>query len=397
MSEAQEQPIPTKPEIFPSEEVNSEKSQKPIGEDKAIGKKSLEKERKKISKGKIARALLSAAALTSVMESTMFIPGDTSEQQRYPAIVRELSQQDLEQRVETLYQIQIVSPKEMPEIELKIEDNKTEKLKTLGWTRGDIGRLMMSLDKLPPHFYLPAPSLYQVNLPPPSTNPFNWPKEFVENQEQQFYEQFLEQTKKNLGENFSISREDFDKSVKLGYFAHQLGVYPAEFLLVDATKSQRSENWAAKCVCLGHLGTNTQSKIPFDHRVLKNESEQYRSSVVAHELTHRITNPDDRFFVDNLLESHPFEISDMKDFLKPNIERAREHLGQQDVFSLDYGSKNNLEFLAVGSEFYLQGEGKFREVYGVFIGEEKAEKFYAHMRDKMFRGTEYREYKKIKK
>lgn len=87
----------------------------------------------------------------------------------------------------------------------------------------------------------------------------------------------------------------------------------------------------------------------------------------------------------------------MQELLKPNVKKVPAHLGVYVSHYLDHGSEDPGEFLAVGSEFYLQGEKRFQEVYGVFIGEDKAGKLYDYMRNNMFRGTEYKDYQKINK
>lgn len=377
MSEAQEQPIPTKPEIFPSEGTSNVQSQRPI-EDKTNGKRSSEKQNKKFSKGKIGRALLSAAALTSVMESTMFIPGDTAEQQRYPAIVRELSQQDIETRVEQLYQINILSPQELPEIEIK-----NEMLKTHEWTKEDIVELTSSLDQLPSHFYLPAASLYRMKLS------HHFPKlTDVESEnliQQEEYQSTLESLKL-IGKE-PISREVFDRAREQGYLEVNLGIRTAEFLLVENLYDQ---NASGACFCLDPF---TKQRIAFPLSFFKDASELPRLSAIGHELVHRVARPEDEIFISRLLEL-PDNIS-MQEFLKPNVKQVPSQLGFYVRPYLIHASENPSEFLAVGSEFYIGGKGRFLEVYSQFIGEQKAGKFYDYMRDNIFKGTEYKNYQKI--
>lgn len=127
-------------------------------------------------------------------------------------------------------------------------------------------------------------------------------------------------------------------------------------------------------------------------------------SIVTHELIHRITKPEDIEFVSELLQLSQVDVS-IKQFSKKALLMKSPFLLSKgstaadtaiDMYRLNYGSQNSWEFLAVGGQFYLKGEEKFMEVYGVFIGEEKAAKFYTHMRDNIFKGTEYRDYQRIK-
>lgn len=395
MLETLRQPNLPKGEIFTSKEDSNVQSKKPIGEDITIGKKSLKKQRKGTRIEMYARSFLSSLALSSAVVSTMSIPRDTTPEEEMlrslPRIFREFSLQDLEKRVETLYQIQIVSPRELPEIEIN-----NEKFKTLEWTRGDIGRLMTDLDTLPPHFYFPIPSIFHVRLPPISSKPEDWSDVIWTEIEKQHYEQTRDILKKDLGEDFNISRADYDRTRGRGYFSHTLGFYPAEFMLVDPRELQESTRWKGWCLCSENGGQpNRQSKIPLDYRLFKDNDRLQEFITVAHEGIHRTTTPGDQEFVADLFRISVFEQEKMKELLKPNVEKAQERFGASVGLDLDYASKDSVEFLAVGGEFYLGGKDRFLEIYTEFIGQERAGQFYNYMRDNIFKGTEYKDYQKI--
>lgn len=379
MSESQEQPTPTRPEISSSPTAEAGKPNVD---------KSLQKSKKGTIKGKIARALLSATALASAIESTMFIPRDTMPREEvlltYPAI-RELSQHDLEQRVETLYQIQIVSPKELPEIEVY-----GKKVKTLEWTKQELAELMWSLDKLPPHFYFPAPKVVpNRGLEPSPTKPENFTTKEWEAREQRLYEQIRESLKKELGEDFVMSREDFEKARLQGYiYFNPKELSPVEFILVDKLETLSERRSIGLCDCFDN---NINQQVILSKTIFEGRLPQERLSKVTHELVHRITKPTDQTLVVDMLEL-PEGVSINK-FFETNLKDVDFYTRH----NIKYGSGAPLELIAVMGEFYIQGKERFLKVYEHFIGEQKAGKFYDYMRDNIFRGTEYKNYQKIVK
>jgi|SRR3989344_1834860 len=378
MSENQNLPNSTSPETKSSNSV--------IESGKINSRESLKRSNKSISKKQLAKRLIASA----VIAANMGIPADHSpvgtpvDEPR--GVTQELSLQDLEKRAETLYQIQIISPEELPEIDVSLEKGKESLLKTFEWAGEDIVGLTLAFDSLPPHFPSPSPLEYRLSLASLAGLP--------ESSIQLSYEVILDDLKKKLGEDFFLSREDYDRARERGYFSHTLGLSPKEFILVDPREFQDIPGWIGRCLC-GNRGPDDQQKILLDYRLFKYESRIEQVKTVAHELIHSIDTPDDHRFVADLLEVSLDEHEKMKKLLAPNIDRATERFGYDVRKNLIHASTNTNEFLSVGGEVYFEGKERFQEIYGVLIGEEKAERFYNHMRDNIFKGTEYKDYQKI--
>lgn len=390
MSEFQEQPNRSKPEIKSSKHT--------VAEGMTIDQKSSKESKKAVSKKQLAKRLFASAVIVAGMgiSADDVSKGSLIEEPR--GVTRELSLQDLEKRAETLYQINLIHPRELQEV---ISPDPValviSKYETAGWDKETISALMTSLEKLPPHFYLHSLQKKTITLSRPNlpegTSEENW----VERLEYH-YETMLNAIKTQaVLQESSISREEFDKALEKGVFIYEVNT-PLEFVLVEAS------NFEGECICQESFGIRDQ--VLFRRDIIENpRSKQLFLSTVTHELTHHVAKEEDNEFVRKLFYSGAMLDNVRKDpyrVLEPIVnpdgfEKIQKDFGLDVYNKLRYSSTNTNEFLAVGSEFYLQGEKRFQDVYGAFIGRGKAVKFYDYMRDNIFRGTEYRDYQKINK
>lgn len=396
MSETQEQSIPIKPEISPSSVAEA-------------GKPSVDKSLQKpkgIQKKQLAARLMASA----VIAANIGLKGDTiarglgGELVVTPTgVVRELSVQDLEERAESLYQIQIMSPDEFTEVDIGGKKVKTEK-----WTKEEIADLMRALDKLPPHFYLPGVKDIHVFLPSlsrgsgfgidPSKDIKQQEKQWeaIQKQiEQQNDEMDIAAIRVVLGKDFKISKKQLDEARRQGDFEKKIeGALPVEFIIPDVIPlNLRSGGkvinaYDAQCYC----GTSSANpKVLLRHN--------YSFSTIVHELTHRVSKPEDYKFASELLEVP--ESMDFNDFVYNNgVSHSKNFSALKDAGfnawvennNYYYGTRNANEYISVASESYIDGKENFLKIYSIFIGEEKANKLYDYMRDNIFRGTEYKDY-----
>jgi len=245
-----------------------------------------------------------------------------------PEIVQSLSVQDLERMAERLYQIQIVSPEEKKAIEL----SNGAIIETAEWNKEEITNFMRVLDKLPHNFYSPDPGGIPVNFIVSDIDPQNLNK----------------------------------------------GGMP----------------YGALCSC------RPNSKIPevvFTRKGFRNFYDM--SIIITHELTHRVSTSKDDKFMSQLL-GVPDNV-DFGEFSNDNFVNkidtlqlidALENAGfnkyaVQNMFR--YGLHNPDEFTSVASQFYIGGKENFLKLYGVYIGDEKAQRLYDYMKNKIFKGKEY--------
>lgn len=285
---------------------------------------------------------------------------------------------DLEKRIENSYQVQLISATE----ESGIRGNSAD-IKKVNWNKEGIAKLINSFDKLPSHFYLPAPDVYRVGLPLPHRDP-EWTDELYEYFEKDFYETVLKSMQKDLGEDFYISYEEFEEAHNIGILEKDTGkVVPASFYLVEGLPDSDELKTVGVCNC----NSNFPSNILLDNKTIDRYSDRDTLSLIVHELTHRISRNEDYQFITDLL-GVPSDVN-FEDFLAPNIEKLPKNVDSRTKLKHKYGTTNANEFISVASEFYIQGKEIFLKDYGMFIGQEKAEKLYDHMKDKIFRGKEY--------
>lgn len=343
---------------------------------------------------KIAGGLISSVALASTLTP---ISGDSINSQNpnsilwinHPEISQSISTQDLEQRAEDLYQIRIVEPEESRKVKGISED-----VETTQWDKEMIVKLENSLGKLPPHFYSPAHSIYRVELPKMLPKPENMSSDIFEWSNKNLYDFALDMFREEIGEGFFISREDYEKARNQGYFEKDLGEnLPASFFLASLPKFQNEVlgelQVAALCNCDNHLPSN----ILLDNKILQEGSQEYALEIITHELVHRATRIKDYQFIEALLEVPSG--TEFKDFLSTNIDKLPQSMNKRSMFYLEYSTTNSNEFISVASQFYLKGKTDFLEVYGEFIGEDKAGKLYDYMRDEIFKGQQYQKGEKV--
>lgn len=367
----------------------------------------------------IAGRLIGAAALLS----TVGIHGDTlNKNPNFPSVnndnletTQSLSVQDLEKRAEQLYQIQIASPQEG----IVVLYDGTE-IKPIEWTKTQLLDIMTSLDKLPQHFYLPRPEEVHVGLPSlssstgygidPSKDIEQQEKAIqilLQQQEQKDNETDIAAIKKVLGEDFNVSKEQLDEVRKRGYFKKITeGVMPVRFTIVDVVPTDLKDGKATnRYVGEAYCGiTNENPEVLLTPGIFDDGDFDF---VIPHELIHCVSRQEDYQFVLDLLG-----IADKEKFKQSFTEKevkwsafvsdvfkkdGREEAFRQNkvLYRFTYGTKNPNEFVSVAGEFYINGKEKFLKIYGMFIGKEKAEKLYDYMRDKIFRGQEYRDGEKL--
>lgn len=302
-----------------------------------------------------------------------------------PETAQSLSTQDLEQRAEGLYQIKIVTPEASQKVK-----GLSENIKPVEWSKEEIVKLTDSLDRLPSHFYLPGQNVYRLSLPQLITRPPNVSEKSREYFEKVNYEIALESLKKDLGEDFYISYKEFQQAGYIGVFERDAGkVIPVSFYLVEGLFSMDKLEQSVACNC----NSGYQSNILLDSGIISEFSEEDVFWVITHELVHRISRQENLQSVQNLLEV-PSDIT-LEEFLRPNINKLPKETYQRIKFRLEYGTKNPNEFISVASEFYIVDKTYFLKNYTPLIGQEKSEKLYDYMKDKIFRGQEYNKGNKI--
>lgn len=409
MSESQEQPAPAKSEISPLATSEVGKPNKD---------KSLQKPKKGISKKQLAARLMASAAIAT----TIGLKGDTvarglgEESVVTPTeVVRELSIQDLEERAEQLYQIQIAS---LQEGIVVLADGTN--VKPNEWTKDEISDLMKTLDSLPSSFYLPGPKDVVVHLPSlsggrgyaidPSKDRAQEEKQWQARQQQikqQNDKDDIAEIKKYLGKDFNISNKDLDEARKKGHFEKQIKrALPVRFTMTDVVPMDLGDG-QVKGYRVGqcHCGiSNTNPEVLLRKGTVGRDFHDTFSTIV-HELVHRVSTPDDYKFVSELLEVP--ENMNFGDFVYNNafLSYSKNFSSLKDAGfkawaegnKYYYGTRSASEYISVASESYIDGKEKFLKIYSIFIGEEKAGRFYDHMRDNIFRGTEYKNYQKVTK
>lgn len=338
-------------------------------------------------KRQIAGRLVGAAALLS----TMGIHGDNLNQNpnfssinnSNPEATQSLSVQDLEKRAEGLYQIKIVSPEES--LQVRGVDKDVELIE---WSKENIAKITNSLDMLPAHFYSPAPELYRVELPSPMTKPDDWSDELWGLIQKSNYEEVLELFRKDLGKDFYISQEDYEKATQQEYFEKELGGnMPVSFFVVNLPKFENSVLGELQTAGTCNCDTRFPSNILLDNKILEKYGKEDALDLIAHELVHRVTRVEDYQFIANLLEI-PSD-TNFDDFLSANIEKLPKNIDSRIRFKLAYGTTNPNEFISVASEFYIHDREYFLKNYTPLIGSIKTEQLYDFMKNKIFKGQEY--------
>lgn len=383
MSEAQGDSNPTKPpEIIPGQ------TKKGISKKQAFGR------------------IIAAAGIVSTMglsgDTFQRGPGDTRRDQYSTTqyletfrLMEELSVQELTKKAEETYGIQIVSPQERSEIDL----NKG-KVKTIEWTKNQLLSLIASLDILPSHFYRPGSGKVQISVRDMAFG--GGSKEGIKKREE---DHAIANIQEYFGRDFYISREDLNKTLEQGYFEKRMeGAFPVSFFMVDSI--HLNENFKpilGQCSC----GTGNPPRIVFSKELFEgsqiNSIEPYYYPIIVHELTHRVSRPEDYQFIRDLLgvpddnaltkflEEKLTEVQQDSSFKAALRNNDRKAIDAFDLITnrFDYGAKNSDEFVSVASEFYLEGKAIFLKDYSLLIGKEKAQKLYDYMKDKIFRGKEY--------
>lgn len=343
---------------------------------------------------KIAGGLISSVALASTLTP---ISGDSINSQNpnsilwinHPEISQSISTQDLEQRAEDLYQIRIVEPEESRKVKGISED-----VETTQWDKEMIVKLENSLGKLPPHFYSPAHSIYRVELPKMLPKPENMSSDTFEWSNKNLYDFALDIFREEIGEDFFISREDYEKARSQGYFEKDLGEnLPASFFLASLPKFQNPVLGELQGVGICNCDNHFPSNILLDNKALENSSQKDVLGLITHELVHRITRIEDYDFIKTLLEV-PSD-ANFNDFLSVNIENLPKNMDFSVRFALSYGTTNPNEFISVASEFYIHDREYFLKNYTLLIGQDKSEQLYDFMRDKIFKGQEYQKGEKV--
>lgn len=347
--------------------------------------------------GKIVARVLATAGILSTMGLSKDSAAKTPEVNDYtnPVIVAELSLQDLETRVEAIYAIQVLSPRERSEMNW----NKG-KVKPVEWTRNQLLSLAVSLDTLPPHFYSPGPKNVQVGVRDVAFG--GGSEEEIKKWQE---EHAIANIQEYFGKDFYVSREDLEKALEQGYFEKRIErALPVSFAIVDEFPSDDGNVYYGQCNC-GIPNEKQEiilAKSAFEESQIDNIG-LYYYPIIVHELTHRISRPGDYPFIRDSLVGVSDDITFTK-FLKENSTKVQNSLFEaamnvKDMKGMDesylianrfrYGAKSPNEFISVASEFYIQGKAVFLRDYGLLVGKEKAQKLYDYMKDKIFKGREY--------
>jgi len=394
-------------------QIKSQDTSASIAPEQSASKTALEKSKgfKKQIAGRVATAaiVLSTVGIGDNLNQT---PDFSPVSNNNPEATQSLSAQDLEKRAEQLYQIELASPQEG-----KVTLYDGEEVNPIEWKENEISALTKALDKLPLHFYLPAPKNIIVLLPSlsrwsgraidPSKNIRRQEKQiekWVAQKKQQDDRDDIAAIKKYFGENFKVSKKELDEARKQRHFEGKTEeAVIVRFILTDSVPANTSDNtdgytYYGQCYCKASYDRPDVLLQPLD---VFSSSDEDTFRIIAHELTHRVSTPKDYKFMSQLLEvpnKVDFErfLNDHYNLIDIKISRELIKAFDNNSFSgykvrstLIYGSQNPSEFTSIASEFYIGGKEEFLKIYGIYIGNEKAQRLYDYMKDSIFRGTEY--------
>lgn len=319
---------------------------------------------------------------------------------------RRLSSEDSEGRRKTFDQIKLISSKDNNP-NLLSEDINQKELEVRDWTENYLSLLDDALSNLPPHFYAPQEKVTTLVLSKdlqvqkwikeglPEYSSFGWSYgkiqlEFSREEMQKVIDQIRN------GDTLTYTHIEYSDSNKLGLLIFHRSSFKDEF--VSLLKGQTSETGGV-CVCGEENPT-----IGIMDDLNKNEF----LSFMTHELTHYVTEQNDDHYktqlfatlgVDNYEQFHNLFNSTPANniYAKQVISTLKKHKlpltsigeGLSKAYYLNYGTTNHKEFIAVMSQFYIQGKQPFLETYASLVGKDKGDKLYEFMKSQIFLEKEY--------
>ncbi len=296
---------------------------------------------------------------------------------------------------EEKFQVDIVTPNELPEVELArirksldqpfimilpVPELMGKKFPVAEWSGEDVLKLQKILSELPEHFYAPFPPK-TVDIPLPE----------IKIEIDKFYPLFVDWMRYNLNDDrYTLSRKELDDAIEQGSLKVSIDNRPAQFILADVSSANIDlrERLGGTCNCHDMIRTH---QIIFLEQNFEEEDFDKSLSVAAHELTHRFIEPDrGDFFAYRIGEV--LKITDWQQYsniVAEKVEAVRDTLSENEIERLLYSGRNWHEFFPVATEFYIQGQEEFMKVYAALIGKSSAEYLYQTVKDNIFFGRRY--------